>query len=263
MPREIDPDDPQELVVSDEERIKRRKVQDKTSGKDLQRTWENDDRKVIVAAEKAIAPPIIVEPRCNVCQSPYRIQIERLLVKALSYSSIAASLPDEGEDTPDRRSIANHYKKHMAIQDAVIRGVLEEEAALINQNFEEGVKGAMTHRGLLEVVVRKTYDDIINGVVTAEVRDVVQIIKLLGEMNSNSANLKTDQTEAQFRFFVRAIQNVCDDQTRVAIASEVKRLREMDDVEYEMEESLSLPPPIEVNIEDANVVDNEPPLPAT
>lgn len=257
LERDVDTDG--EIGVSNIERKKRREVLDKTTGKDLQKSWQDEDRFEIAMREKALAPPTITEPRCKVCTSEYRVYIERQLVKGMvSLSALAESIPEDANgEKIDRRSISNHSKKHMAIDDAVVRAQLEEEADLLKQNYREGVQGALTSRGVLKVLIGKTYEDVINGVVTAEVRDLIQMIKLVNEMESNSSQVKGDEAETSLRIFIRAVKNVCDDETNQKIVNEVRRLRQMDDVEFAVEEGLQLPPPIEAEEapDDADIVE--------
>jgi hypothetical protein len=54
------------------------------------------------------------EPRCRVCVSPFRESIERLTVAGATYSLIARRTPPDmlGRKV-DRRSIANHDRRHM------------------------------------------------------------------------------------------------------------------------------------------------------
>ncbi len=107
-------------------------------------------------------PPLPFEPRCEVCTSPYRHFIDSMLVKGgYSYVYIANTVPGKGDKKIDRRSVANHAKKHLGFQEQALRALLEEEADMAEQNYEEGVRGAITHRGVLEIAVRKAYDDII------------------------------------------------------------------------------------------------------
>jgi hypothetical protein len=180
-----------------------------------------DARSAIDEAEKKIAPPRVAESRCHVCQHPFRDWIEMLLIKGMAYKTIG----DRVSPPVDRRSIANHYKVHMDLQDAAIRAILEHEADLQNQDYEEGLHGAITKRGVLEVALRRGYEDIQNKITTVEPRDLIQITKLLAEMDTHSAQTAVDEARAQFHLFILAIKNVCDEETQAQIGEEVKRLR--------------------------------------
>jgi hypothetical protein len=234
----------QELGVSDDERAKRRNVLEKRSGADLKKKWEQSDRAALERRENEIAPETITSPRCSVCQSEHREWIEIALIKGHSYKSIADRVPpDEDGKGIDRRSIANHYQHHMDVERMVIRGELEAEARALQQNVEEGVQGALTDRGMLKVLARKAFDDVIKGVTTVEPKDLIQIIKLLHDLNENTANVKAEENEIALRTFVRSVQVVCDQHTIQKIVLEAERIRKQDDVQYAMEGILEKPLP--------------------
>lgn len=177
------------------------------------------------------APPRIVEPRCHVCQHPYRDWIEFMLIKGQSYKGIG----DRVSPAVDRRSISNHYKNHMDLQDTALRAILEQEADLQGQNYEEGFQGAITKRGVLEVAVRKGFEDIQAGVTTVEPRDLIQMTKLLAEMDSHQHQTALDEMRAQVHIFILAIKNICDNETQAQIAAEVKKLRKYEGYGVEFE----------------------------
>lgn len=231
-----------EIGVSDEERSKRRAVLDKTSGKDLEQKWRDEDRKEMELREKRMAPPVFTEPRCAVCTSDYRAFIENQLIKGHSYEGISKALPEDSTGKKiGRKSIGNHAKEHLPIDRAVIRAELEAEADILKQNYDEGIKGALTLRGMLNVIVRKAYDDHMKGMTTTEIKDMIQLVKLMNEMNTDESTVKSEETEAALRIFVRAIQNVCDTEMQVMIAAESKRLRQLDNLEFAAEEYFESP----------------------
>lgn len=226
----------QELGISDEERKKRKRIMDKRSGADLKKRWEQGDRAEIDSRAREAAPPIISEPRCHVCQSPYRDFIEEQLIKGHSYERIARQIPaDDNEKKVDRRSISGHLKEHMDLQRMAIREELEEEARNLQQNVEQGALGAKTDRGILKVLVAKGFDDVLKGVSTVEPKDLIQIIKLLNELNNNASSARAEENEIYLRTFVRAVENVCPPDMIKELVAEAERIRNMDDVEFAME----------------------------
>lgn len=223
-------------VVSDEERKKRKRILDRKSGADLKKRWETNDREELEALAREGAPERITVPQCHVCQSPYRDFIEEALVRAHPYERIEKQLPpDEDGHRPDRRSIAHHAKEHMDLQRTAIREELEEEARAAGQNLDSGAQGAKTDRGILKVLVAKGFEDVIRGISTVEPKDLIQMIKLLNELNSNASTARAEENEIALRTFVRAIENVCDPEMIKAIVTEAERIRNMDDVTFEME----------------------------
>lgn len=223
-------------AVSDKERLKRKRVMDRRSGADLKKRWEQNDREELEAIEQEGAPPRVEVPQCHVCMSPYRDFIEEALVRAHSYERIAKKLPpDKDGHKIDRRSIAHHFKEHMDLQRTAIREDLEEEARAASQNVETGALGAKTDRGILKVLVAKGFDDVIRGVSTVEPKDLISMIKLLNELNSNASTARAEENEIALRTFVRAIESVCPPEMIKLIVAEAERIRSMDDVEFAME----------------------------
>lgn len=193
-----------------------------------------DVRQNIKKKEREKFPDRILEQRCNVCKHPYRDFIETMLVRGSTYKGIA----DRVTPKVDRRSISNHFKSHMDLQDAALRTILEAEAKMQGQNFEEGVGDAVTKRGVLEVMLRKGFEDIQTGVTTVEARDLVQIAKLLGDMDSHAYEVGLDALRGQVQIFIQAIKDTCDRDTQTAIAERVKVLRAREGLDSEIEKHM-------------------------
>src|SRR5271157_4839825 len=148
-----------ELGIDPEEQAKRRRALDRQSGQALKNAWAQKDRETLDAQNAAIAPDIIVETRCHVCTHPHRVFIEQMIIKGYAHKAISDNIPEfEGIPKPDRRSISKHLQKHMPLEQQTIRQTLDEEAAILQQNVEEGARGAVTDRGMLKVLVRKAYE---------------------------------------------------------------------------------------------------------
>lgn len=231
-----------EIGVSDEERLKRKEILSKSTAKDLEKNWADQDRQEIEAAEKSLAPPIRTEARCLVCTNPHRVWIERQLVMGRPYEAIAnACLPNEAGKKPSRKSMSHHFKNHMPIQDMIARAELEEQADLLRQNYETSAKGAITSRGVIDVVVRKIYEDAQDNIVSGEIKDLVQLIKLKNEMSTNESQIKTEELESFFRLFTKAIQNIFNTEQQGELKNEIRRLREEEALEAPVEDAMKIP----------------------
>ncbi len=178
-------------------------------------------------------PPQIFEARCHVCTSPHRNFIEGLLIKGANYVWVSENVPGIEDKKIDRRSVANHAKKHMQYKDAAIRAILEEEAEMASQNYEEGVRGAITHRGVLEVALRKAYEDIIAGVTTVEARDMISLINTLQKMDEQREQVAVNELRAQVQAFVEAIKHETNQETWARIFKRFKALLADDDIDVD------------------------------
>lgn len=246
----------------DEFEAKRREVEDSSMGKKdfakaMNQINQQEDRAEVEKSVKDMAPSMvdpnsgieysrgrITQPRCHVCQHPYRDWIETMLIRGATYMGLQDRIPPlDGHDRLDRRSISNHHKNHMDLQDAALRAILEKEAALQGQNFEEGVEDAITKRGVLEVALRKGYEDIVNGVTTVEPRDLIQIAKVLGDMDSHQHSIGLDELRAQVQIFIQAIKDVCNQDVQNDIAQRVKELRKRENITKQIEGAMNPPMP--------------------
>lgn len=240
---------------------------------EVQKAASRDDRAQVAKREKRIAPSgkdeetgieylqgRVFEPRCHVCQHPHRDWIEMMLIKGASYKGLQQRVPPlQGHEKLDRRSISNHHKNHMDLKDAAIRAILEREADLQSQDYKEGVEDAITKRGVLEVMLRKGFDDIVNNVTTVEARDLIQLAKVLGDMDSVAGQVGLDEARAQVQIFIQAIKNVCDLEQQGEIAEEVRRLRSRENIDTRFEDIITSPPLVQIEVGDATYVEVENP----
>jgi hypothetical protein len=151
------------------------------------------------------------EPRCRVCTSPHRNLVDAMLAKGvMNYSQIAAKVPDKDGKLLDRRSISNHDKNHLGIQDEAIRRLLVAEAEVAQQDYEEGVKGALTRRGALEVLLAKGFDDIVSGRIDLEAKDMLAVITMLEKMDEATTTAQVEFMKAQVAAFTQAIKDEID-----------------------------------------------------
>lgn len=252
MPNFQNPDDEngqgrRRVSLSDANKGRRKRDFAKESA-DLRNELVREDREDIARAERNMSPDRIVEPRCDTCTHPYRDFIETMLIKGQPYLAISNRVSPK----VDRRSISNHFKNHMDLQDVALRSILEEEAKIQGRNFEEGVNDIITKRAVLEVSLRKGYEDVVKGVTTVEPRDLIQIAKVLGEMDLHQNQIGLDELRAQVQIFIQAIKDVCDADTQNQIGQRVKQLRSREGVEAAIEKAMDPP-----EIAEATVVEIE------
>jgi hypothetical protein len=261
--------DPTEETHEDRARATAEGGSPKKFSEEIQKAIQRDDREQVQKQTKALAPKgknektgveylsgRIFEPRCHVCQHPHRDWIEMMLIKGASYKGLQERVPPlQGYDKLDRRGISNHHQKHMDLEDAAIRAILEREATLVSQDYEEGVEDAVTKRGVLEVMLRKGYEDLLSGITTVEPRDLIQLAKVLGEMDTHAGQVGLDEARAQVQIFIQAIKNVCDLDTQGEIAREVKRLRSRENIDVKFEEIMSQAPVAAIEVGEPSVIE--------
>lgn len=187
------------------------------------------DRKTRVRMEKALDKveeakrnplPEILEPRCHVCTSKYRQAIEKMLALGISYSEIERTFNGDIE----RRSISSHHKKHLNYEQAAIRAIVEAEAEIAQQNFEEGIRGPLMHRAYLSTALHRAWEDLINGAAIIEPKDAIAIIQQLEKMSEKAREFELDEFWLQFNAFKQAVQEIVPPDYRDSIMQRTREL---------------------------------------
>jgi hypothetical protein len=159
-------------------------------------------------ATTPVGPPIVEDKRCLVCKSQYRKDMERLLVVGLSYSEIARYFEALGEEIT-RKSLSNHREKHMWVETAAIRGLIEEKARAAMLDVEEHKGFLTTKHGVLETLLQQGYRDILSGITKVEAKDMLAIIEKLQQMEREEKSVAVDEMIAEFNAFADAVKAVC------------------------------------------------------
>ena len=147
----------------------------------------------------------IVEPRCSVCKSRFRRTMDQLLVMGVPFAEIARQFETEGIN---RRSLSNHKRRHLSIEQAAIRQVIEEKARQMGEDVDNTRRHLLTRRGYMEVAMMKSYQGIVDGTIVPEPRDVVHMIALLEKMEKDTAATQVDEMMRDFNAFSQAVKEV-------------------------------------------------------
>lgn len=166
--------------------------------------------------------PQYIEPRCHVCMSDNRKQIDRLIALGTNYTEIARFF--ELEENINRRSISNHAKRHLNYQEAAIQRIIEQEATAIDANFEEGVTGVMLRRTYLSTALRQAFNDLVNGQAAIEPRDAIAIIQIIERMDEQTGGVQIAEIQRQFSAFLTAIKEILPEDYHIQILNRAREL---------------------------------------
>lgn len=175
---------------------------------------------------RAAVPQKIVVAQCNVCKSPYRDAIDKMLAAGVGYTEISRSFGFEIE----RRSIAGHAEKHMNCDEAVIRQIVEHEASQMSENIEDGVKGVLARKAFLQTALHKVHQAVINDEVAVEVRDAIGIIQQLDKMDSATSSAAVDEIRIQFNAFLQSMKELVDPKEWDQILARTREILEASDI---------------------------------
>jgi len=147
----------------------------------------------------------IIEPRCSICKSRFRRTMDQLLVMGVPFSEISRQFETEGVT---RRALSNHKRKHLSVEQAAIRQVIEERARQIGEDVDNTRKHLLTRKGYMEVAMMKSYQAILDGTLTPEPRDIVQMIALMEKMEKDTSASQVDEMMREFNAFTQAVKEV-------------------------------------------------------
>jgi hypothetical protein len=196
----------------------------------------------------------IVEPRCAVCKSTFRRTIDQLLVMGVSFAEIARQFEQEGVT---RRGLSNHKRKHLSVEQAAVRQIIEEKARQIGEDVENTRSLLLTRKGYMEVAMMKSYQAILDGTLTPEPRDIVHMIALMEKMEKDSSAAQVDEMLRDFNAFSQAVREVVGKDDYDKILYRFKRILEQENIVFEgfkgnnrVMETLPTSQVIEVSIEE-------------
>lgn len=195
----------------------------------------------------------IVEPRCSVCKSRFRRTIDQLLVMGVPFAEVARQFEMEGIN---RRSISNHKRKHLSVEQAAIRRVIEEKAKQIGEDVDNTSRLLLTRKGYMEVAMMKSYQGILDGTIVPEPRDVVHMISLMEKMEKDTSAAQVDEMMRDFNAFTQAVKKVVDEAAYDRVLYEFKQILEQEKIIAEkflgdpnIIQTLPTSNPIEIEVE--------------
>ena len=132
-----------------------------------------------------------LEPRCRICRNDQvRTKVNDLLATGASYAMVLRALGDDNAKLEQRDrvtidSIRNHTARHFPVQQvarATYREILERRAKENSVDFIEGVATAITPLAVLETVMVKGYQTLVDEDTTVSYRDAMEAALKLNEI---------------------------------------------------------------------------------
>jgi len=203
----------------------------------------------------------INEPRCSVCKSQFRRTIDQLLVMGVAFAEISRQFEVEGIT---RRALSNHKRKHLSVEQAAIRRVIEEKARQIGEDVENTSRLLLTRKSYMEIAMMKSYQAILDGTIVPEPRDIVQMISLMEKMEKDTAATQVDEMMRDFNAFTQAVKEVVGQEQYDKVLYNFKRILEQEKMVAErffdspqVIESLPTSQPIDLLVEEKEEEEEE------
>jgi hypothetical protein len=131
-----------------------------------------------------------LEPRCRKCRNDQvRTKVNDLLASGASYAMVLRALGDDNAKLEERDrvtidSIRNHCVRHFPVQQvarATYREILERRARENSVDFIDGVATAITPLAVLETIMVKGYQTLVEEGTTVSYRDGMEAALKLTE----------------------------------------------------------------------------------
>lgn len=143
--------------------------------------------------------------RCRICQTEGAVEVVN---KMLSYGATHTDIMGVLEPLNLRRpkgekitlnSIGHHARTHFPLEEtanAVYRKLIEKRAAQYEIDFVNGVGGAVTSLGFLDVVVQKGLEGIMDGELKVSVESAIRAAKEVATIEAQRDQEDSDISEA-------------------------------------------------------------------
>jgi hypothetical protein len=165
----------------------------------------------------ALFGPLPLEPRCRVCRNDeVREKVNDMLAVGASYAMTLRAIADDNTrlDKHDRvtiDSIRNHTARHFPVQNvaqATYRRILEHRANENGVDFVNAVATAITPTAFYEVVMAKSYENLVDPDTQVDVRTgMIAASRLQAMIESRASGTSVAQLIAQLDRIIRAIHD--------------------------------------------------------
>lgn len=143
--------------------------------------------------------PVKHDPRCGVCTSPYRLDIERALVAGYAYNRIRESLPDEeGVSKPSVQTMKNHVgNMHVPLPEFQKRAIVEKRAKELGKSIEEGQDMLIDYMGVNEMLIQHGFEALQDGRINMKASDLIGALKFQHEIEQSQQGSVDDEVWAE------------------------------------------------------------------
>ncbi len=175
--------------------------------------------------------PVMTEPRCNICKSSVRTEVDKLIVMGHGPSSIAKQIKGQDEHLNGsletlRKSVERHGKKHLNIEEEAIRRTIEARARERGILVDYAEEKLVTTKAVLDLVVAKGIEQVTEPGARVKYQDILKAVELLEEYESNSFAAELEQLQRQMWAIREAVRRVCPPELFEELARVVKELYE-------------------------------------
>jgi hypothetical protein len=164
-----------------------------------------------LAPRKGTPPPIpyseVKASRCKVCQSPYRREIDMLLVSGWHQTDVARHFNQVmGEEFFSKMNISRHARLHLDARDAAVRRIIEKRARQELGDIDAIEGSIVTKSAVLETVIQRALEQLNAGVMELKGQDIISAIEKLEKLESEFKDTAIDEMMQEFKAFAKFVQ---------------------------------------------------------
>lgn len=165
--------------------------------------------------------PLRSVPQCKVCQSHYRVEIERGLIKSYGYTAIHRSLPEQAKNELSIRNIQEHVTRgHLPVDESIRRVVMEARAREIGVSVEDAETALVDHISFARVGLQKVFSSMAEGRLEPDVKDGIAFASLLAKIEERAGDgVDEEMVFNGFMAQLKAMRQVCSPEQMREIAS--------------------------------------------
>ncbi len=161
----------------------------------------------LAKVDTPIPPALISDPRCKICKCPQRGQVDIMLSTGWSQRAVMRWLNEiYGVDAFNPNNLSTHKNNHLSYEDTAIRRIIETQALQIGMDLEKVEDTIMTRDALMQATIQYTYNKMLKGEITPEVRDLMKGLELMDKMEKERAEVAVEELERDMRAFMAAVK---------------------------------------------------------
>jgi hypothetical protein len=165
------------------------------------------------------------EPRCNICNSPSRKHVDKLLAAGFSPTSIAEELQLLDEDfrikqfDTVRKNVERHAKRHVNVKDRAVREIIEARARESGILVETATGTITTGRALLDILVQKATEQAGNPDSRVKYADAIEAVKMLEDLQRSEYIHELEVLQRQVWAISQAVKDLVPEEQFPALAA--------------------------------------------
>jgi len=154
--------------------------------------------------------PMMTASQCLTCNSPYRVEIERALIRSYSAASIHRSLPAAGQSALSVHNILEHARKHLPVDHSIRQAAIEARSRELGIDVASAEGALVDHISFARLGLQQVYEAMVEGKVHPDVKDGIAFANVLLKVEERSGGGMDEEMMARgFLAYMSALRQVC------------------------------------------------------